>query len=188
MPDRKALNPHGFKAFCHIDEGMVAVSYIFHREIGKSQENGSAQKHAQSRLSFLCFLYCFLRPPQPFAHRGAFRSYRCRNAAAFRPQTFSTIRPSAAASIGYCPRSTSSPSLWQRMWRKYSWRGNELNERESVSIPTDLASSPFSISSSIWRRMPRMVSLNHHAAPNWTLGAKFTAIVASIALSAGFRP
>ena len=58
-PDRKALNPHGFKAFCHIDEGMVAISYIFHRKIGKSQENDSAQKMRRAVCVFFVFCIAF---------------------------------------------------------------------------------------------------------------------------------
>ena len=43
--------------------------------------------------------------------------YKCKNAAAFFPQIFSTIFPSACSSAGYWPLSTNSPRRLQRMRR-----------------------------------------------------------------------
>src|SRR5260370_41872071 len=61
---------------------------------------------------------------------------------AFLKHTFCTILPSSASSSGSSPFSASRPSRLQKTRRKYSCRGNDINDRESVNMPTNRDSSP----------------------------------------------
>src|SRR5215469_15036418 len=61
---------------------------------------------------------------------------------AFSKHRFFTRPPNKASSLGSVPSSTSRPRRLHRIRRKYSWRGNDMNERESVTVPTKCASSP----------------------------------------------
>src|SRR6266849_9794996 len=67
---------------------------------------------------------------------------RPRYCSAFLKHTFCTILPRSFSSLGSSPYSTSRPSILQKTRRKYSCRGKDMNERESVNMPTNRDSSP----------------------------------------------
>src|ERR1700747_2483571 len=65
-----------------------------------------------------------------------------RNRAAFSKQTSLIKRAIIGSSSGSKPASISFPKILHRIRRKYSWRGKDMNDRESVTMPTKLESSP----------------------------------------------
>src|SRR5712691_6860896 len=61
---------------------------------------------------------------------------------AFLKQTFCTSVPRSFSSLGSSPFSTSRPSRLQKTRRKYSCRGKDMNDLESVSMPMNRDRSP----------------------------------------------
>src|SRR5271166_5315405 len=81
-------------------------------------------------------------------------------------QTLLTSSPINLISSGNSSRSTCPPSRLQRIRRKYSCRGKDINERESVVMPTNLESKPKLASVFRCSVMPCFWSRNHHGGPH----------------------
>ena len=62
--------------------------------------------------------------------------------------------------------SISEPIRLHNTRRKYSWRGNDMNERESVSIPMKRESNPQFESAFNCHSIPSFWSRNHQPLPN----------------------
>src|SRR5215475_1214144 len=61
---------------------------------------------------------------------------------AFPKQISRTMFPRSFSSLGSSPFSTSRPIKLQRTRRKYSCRGKDINERESVTMPMNRDNKP----------------------------------------------
>src|ERR1019366_369876 len=85
---------------------------------------------------------------------------------ALRQQMPSTSCPSKPPSFGISPRSTSPPIRSHRMRRKYSCRGNDRNERESVVIPMNRESKPTLDKQLRCSIIPCFWSRNHQGGPH----------------------
>src|ERR1700677_2706353 len=87
-------------------------------------------------------------------------------------QIFLTIVPINSSSLGSSPASTSLPRRLQSTRRKYSWRGNDMKERESVVMPTKRDSNPQFDRVFNCHSIPSFWSRNHQALPYWSLPAR----------------
>ena len=65
------------------------------------------------------------------------------------------------------------------MRRKYSWRGYDMKERESVTMPTKRESRPAFESASSCAVMPCFWSRNHQALPNWIFPGRLSVLKAA---------
>ena len=65
-----------------------------------------------------------------------------RNEIAFSKQIHRTMPPIKSSSFGREPLSISAPTRLHMTRRTYSWRGEDIKDRESVTIPTKVESKP----------------------------------------------
>jgi len=73
--------------------------------------------------------------------------------------------PRSASSSGNSPLMTSFPMMSQRVRRKYSCRGYDMKDRESVTMPMNRDSRPVFERASSCAVIPCLWSRNHHALP-----------------------
>jgi len=81
------------------------------------------------------------RPPSEHFPR-VYGTCSPKNFFAFWKQIFRTMPPTSPSSFGRSPFSISLPSRLHSTRRKYSCRGNDMNDRESVTMPTKRDSNP----------------------------------------------
>src|SRR6266700_3300967 len=121
---------------------------------------------ARTKAAELCSAWTAEGSRHDATYSATLASSRLKYLRALSKQILRTIVPSSSASFGSSPFSTSRPIKLHSTRRKYSCRGKDMKDRESVSMPMKRESKPPFESAFSCHSMASFWSRNHQPLPN----------------------